>query len=218
MNAVRDSLRFAPLLALGLALAACETTKHSTAGRRAPSRNYSEATQFLGANGQVVTIQSTRAKARAAEAAAYWHGDGVSGAAAITIDIGAQKALFYKGGRLVGETPISSGNAQHPTPHGSFCVIQKDRNHRSTLYGNYVDASGNTLVANVDVTRDREPAGGHFLGAPMPYFLRFHDGAGMHAGFLPGFPDSHGCVRLPDHMAEIFFQNASNGTPVRVVD
>jgi len=173
---------------------------------------------FLGANGQVVTVQSTRAKARAAEASAYWHGDGVKGAPSITIDIGAQKAFFYKGGRLVGETPISSGNTQHPTPHGSFSVIQKDRDHRSNLYGAFCDPAGIIVVQNVDVTTDRAPAGTHFVGAKMPFFLRFHDGAGLHAGYLPGFPDSHGCVRLPDRMAEIFFDNASNGTPVRVVN
>jgi lipoprotein-anchoring transpeptidase ErfK/SrfK len=194
-------------------MAGCATT---TTPRTATTRTYSEATMFLGSNGQIVTVQSTRAAARAAEADAYWHGDGVSGRAAIRIDIGAQKALFYKGGKLVGETPICSGNATHPTPRGNFSVIQKDRDHRSNLYGNFVDANGNVLVTNVDVTRDRPPEGGHFLGARMPFYLRFHDGSGMHAGYLPGFPDSHGCVRLPDRMAEIFFDNAANGTPVVV--
>ncbi len=173
---------------------------------------------FLGANGQIVTVQSTRVAARAADAEAYWHGDGVKGAACITIDLGAQKALFYKGGQLVGETPICSGNTTHPTPRGNFSVIQKDKDHRSNLYGSFVDASGNIMVSNVDVTTDRPPEGGTFLGARMPFFLRFHDGAGLHAGYLPGFPDSHGCVRLPDHMAELSFNNASYGTPVHVVN
>ena len=205
----------------GVALAAmtvgCATTSPAP-HRAAAARNYSEATMFLGSNGQVVTVESTRARARAAEAEAYWHGEGASGAPAITVDLGAQKAYFYKGGRLVGETPISSGNAQHPTPVGSFSVIQKDRDHRSNLYGNFVDGSGNTMVQNVDVTTDRAPPGGSFLGARMPYFLRFSGGSGLHAGYLPGFPDSHGCVRLPDEMARLFFENASHGTPVRVVN
>jgi lipoprotein-anchoring transpeptidase ErfK/SrfK len=47
--------------------------------------------------------------------------------------------------------------------------------------------------------------------------MRFHGGEGMHAGFLPGYAASHGCVRMPDHMAEIFFNNVSVGTPVRVI-
>ncbi len=201
---------------LVITLGGCGTTE--TAARRASSRNYSEATQFLGADGRIITVQSARPKARAAEQAAYWIGDGVSGSPAITIDIGAQKALFFKGGKLVGETPICSGSASHPTPRGSFNVIQKDRNHRSNLYGAFVDANDMIVVENVDATSDHAPAGTHFKGASMPYFLRFAGGAGLHAGYLPGFPDSHGCVRLPDRMAEIYFENANHGTPVRVID
>jgi lipoprotein-anchoring transpeptidase ErfK/SrfK len=52
----------------------------------------------------------------------------------------------------------------------------------------------------------------------MPYFMRIHGGVGMHAGFLPGFPASHGCIRMPERMAQIFFANVSHGTPVRVVN
>ena len=51
----------------------------------------------------------------------------------------------------------------------------------------------------------------------MPNFMRFNGGVGMHTGFLPGYPASHGCVRMPDHMARVFFENAEIGTPV-VVD
>jgi lipoprotein-anchoring transpeptidase ErfK/SrfK len=212
-------LRTAPALAiLCLALGACETPQSGRATRMLPLRSYSEATQILGANGQIVTVDTGRAKARQAEADAYWHGDGVSGAPAITIDLGAQKAFFYKGGKLVGESPICSGNAQNPTPSGHFSVIQRDLDHRSNLYGNYVDSAGYAVVSNVDVTRDHRPPGTTFLGARMPYYLRFHGGAGMHAGYLPGFPDSHGCVRLPDRMAEVFYENAPLGTPVRVVN
>jgi hypothetical protein len=209
-------LRLVAGAALCLALAACGTT--SPAPRRPAMRNYSEATQFLGTNGQIVSIESPRKKAREAEAEAYWHGDGVSGAPAITIDLGAQKVFFYKGGKLVGESPISSGNAQHPTPRGSFSVIQKDKDHRSNLYGAFCDASGTIVVENVDVTSDRAPAGTHFVGAKMPYYMRFSGGSGLHSGYLPGFPDSHGCVRMPDEMARIFFENAHEGTPVRVVN
>ncbi|HEY8901492.1 MAG TPA: L,D-transpeptidase family protein [Chthoniobacterales bacterium] len=216
MNAL-SAPRFAALAALGVLLAACATTG-STGSRRTAMRTYSEDTQFLGANGEIVSVASARPKARAAEAAAYWHGDGVSGSPSITVDLGQQKAFFYKGGKLVGETPISSGNAQHPTPRGSFSVTQKDKDHRSNLYGAFVDDAGIIVVQNVDVTSDRAPAGTHFKGAPMPYFMRFSGGSGLHAGYLPGFPDSHGCVRLPDEMARIFFENASHGTPVRVVN
>ena len=64
--------------------------------------------------------------------------------------------------------------------------------------------------------KEKPPEGASFQGAKMPFFLRFHDGAGMHAGRLPGHPASHGCVRLPRFMAEHFFENAPLGTPVTV--
>jgi Uncharacterized protein conserved in bacteria len=198
-----------------VALAACETTRQ---GGSTTVRSLDESTMFLGANGRVVTVPSSRAKAREAERTAYWRGDGVSGSPSITVNLSEQKAYFYKGGQLVGETPISSGNAQNPTPRGVFKVIQRNKNHRSNLYGDYVNDAGYPVVQNVDVTRDPRPPGTKFQGAPMPYFLRIHGGVGLHAGYLPGFPDSHGCIRLPDHMAEAFFENAPLGTPVRVVN
>ncbi len=207
--------RLSACIALAALAAGCAT---STTAHRPAARNYSETTLFLGSNGQVVAVPSTRAKARVAEAEAYWRGDGVEGAPAITVDLGAQKAYFYKGGKLVGESPICSGNAQNPTPVGSFRVTQKSRDHRSNLYGAFADSSGNVVVENVDVYRDRTPPGLHFVGAKMPYFLRFSGGSGLHSGYLPGFPDSHGCVRLPDAMARVFFENSRNGTPVRVVN
>jgi lipoprotein-anchoring transpeptidase ErfK/SrfK len=74
------------------------------------------------------------------------------------------------------------------------------------------------VVSNVGVKRDPKPSGTSFRGAPMPYFMRIHGGVGMHAGFLPGFAASHGCIRMPERMAQIFFANVSHGTPVRVVN
>ncbi len=201
-------------LAGALALAGCAGSGSPTGSQAAAS---AYATQFLGADGSIVTRQSTIMKAREAEAKAFWKGDGVSGSPSIVIDLSAQQASFYRAGQLVGQTPISSGNADNPTPVGSFSVSQKDQDHRSNLYGDYVDGAGQPVVSNVDVNRDRKPAGAQFLGARMPYFMRFSGGAGMHAGFLPGFPDSHGCVRMPDEMAAAFYNAASVGTPVRVV-
>ena len=59
-------------------------------------------------------------------------------------------------------------------------------------------------MENVDLTKDRPPRGTVFRGAPMRYFLRVHGGIGMHAGYLPGYPASHGCIRLPKQMAAHF--------------
>jgi hypothetical protein len=147
----------------------------------------------------------------------YWDGDGISGPPSITISLSEQKAYFYKGNTLVGVSRISSGRDGYSTTPGNWKIIQKSKDHRSNLYGDYVDAYGNKVVRDVSVKKDPKPPGTTFLGASMPYFMRFHGGEGMHAGFLPGYAASHGCVRMPDHMAEIFFNNVSVGTPVRVI-
>jgi len=146
----------------------------------------------------------------------FWHGGG-SGAPSIVIDLGDQEARFYRGGELIGMSPISSGREGNRTPTGNFSIIQKDRDHFSNLFGNYVDSSGNVVVRNVDVMRDRRPAGATFQGAPMPYFMRITGGVGMHTGYLPGVPDSHGCIRMPSELAEAFYSNSTTGTPVRVI-
>ena len=148
----------------------------------------------------------------------YWKGEGVPGAPFIVISLGDQRAYFFKGGKLVGVSPISSGKRGFDTPKGDFKVIQKDKDHESNLYGDYVDANGEVVKHNVDATKDPAPPGATMQGAKMPFFLRFYDGAGMHAGHLPGVRASHGCVRLPRSMAEHFYQNAELGTPVKVED
>ena len=88
--------------------------------------------------------------------------------------------------------------------------------HRSTLYGEIYDGDGNLVNKDADITKDRIPPGGRFLGAPMPFFMRINKGIGMHTGFLPGYAASHGCIRMPDQMARHFFANVAVGTPVAV--
>jgi lipoprotein-anchoring transpeptidase ErfK/SrfK len=175
----------------------------------------SSTTRYLTSGGDVVAKPSN---VGINDTVSYWDGDGVSGSPSITIDLGEQKAFFYKDGRLVGISMISSGREGYLTPAGNFKIIQKNQDHVSNLYGDYVDGSGNVVVSNVGVKRDPKPSGTSFRGAPMPYFMRIHGGVGMHAGFLPGFAASHGCIRMPERMAQIFFANVSHGTPVRVVN
>lgn len=146
----------------------------------------------------------------------WWRGDEVTGRPSITIHLGEQRAYFSKGGTIVGMAPISSGREGYRTPTGNYSIIQKSQNHVSNLYGDYVDSHGNVVVANVGIRRDPRPSGTKFRGAPMPYFLRIVGGVGMHAGYLPGYPASHGCIRLPEEMARIYFENVSHGTPVAV--
>jgi hypothetical protein len=112
-------------------------------------------------------------------------------------------------------TPISSGRYGHLTETGSFKVIEKERDHFSTLYGRIEDARGHTIVADADVDMP-VPRGGKFVPAPMRYFVRFNSETGMHAGYLPGYPASHGCVRLPEKNAIAIFNAVEVGTPVTV--
>ena len=146
----------------------------------------------------------------------YWN-DGVSGGKPkIIIDLNAQRAYFYRGSRTVGVSIVSTGREGYDTPSGEFRVVEKDPTHVSSIYGDYVDRSGQVVVENVDVNKDARPRGTIFRGAPMPYFMRIHGGIGMHAGYLPGYPASHGCIRLPKEMAIHFYENAAVGTPVVV--
>ncbi|WP_444928681.1 L,D-transpeptidase family protein [Microbulbifer sp. SSSA002] len=146
-----------------------------------------------------------------------WFKTNVQGAPRIVIDLSEQMAYFYKGGRLAGITPVSTGKAGHRTPTGNFRISQKKYNHRSNLYGHYVSRRGYVLRSNVDVRRHRKPAGAIFRGASMDYMMRINGPITMHAGHVPGYPASHGCIRLPWHMARIFYHHAKVGTRVSVV-
>lgn len=146
----------------------------------------------------------------------YWDGDGVAGSPSIRISLSEQRAYFYKGGQLVGVSIISTGREGFGTPTGSWTLQQKDIDHKSTLYGDYVDGNGGIIRKDVDTSKDRRPPGAIFDGAKMPFFMRIHGGVGMHEGFLPGYPASHGCIRMPGFMAEKFFNNVSVGTPVTI--
>jgi lipoprotein-anchoring transpeptidase ErfK/SrfK len=146
----------------------------------------------------------------------YWNGDGVEGTPKIVITLGEQRAYFYKGDRLVGETRVSSGKRGFETPPGSYRVQQKDEKHVSNLYGDFVDAEGNMVKKSVDLSKEQIPEGATFVGSPMPYFLRFWNGYGLHAGRVPSYRASHGCVRLPREMAHRFYKHSAVGTPVIV--
>ncbi|MEA3210074.1 MAG: hypothetical protein QOE70_3131 [Chthoniobacter sp.] len=148
----------------------------------------------------------------------YWDGDGVSGPPSVRISLGEQRAYFYKGGQLVGVSILSTGREGYDTPTGTWRLQQKDRAHKSTLYGDYVDADGGIIRKDVDTSKDKRPPGAIFDGAKMPFFMRIHGGVGMHEGFLPGYPASHGCIRMPEFMAEKFFNNVEVGTPVTITN
>ncbi len=133
----------------------------------------------------------------------------------IVVRVSEQRADLYHHGQRVATSPISSGREGKDTPVGRFKVIQKSRDHRSSLYGNYV-RNGRVVVENVDVRKGGRPPGSRFEGVPMPYFLRFTGAYGLHAGRVPGYPASSGCVRLPRRHAKRFFDAVQIGTPVIV--
>src|SRR6266496_3958540 len=129
----------------------------------------------------------------------------------VEIDLEEQTAYLLQNGRPVLASPISSGRYGHLTKTGSFTVLEKERSHYSSMYGKIVDAKGNTVVADADM---QVPRDGKFIPAPMHYFMRFNGGDGMHAGYLPGYPASHGCVRMPEQYAIAFFNAVQVGTSV----
>jgi L,D-transpeptidase catalytic domain len=146
----------------------------------------------------------------------HWDGDGVPGAPSLVIRLSHQRAYFYKAGEMVGVSTISTGREGFGTPRGNFKILQKDKDHASSLYGDYVDAKGGIIRRDIDRSKDPLPPGAKFDGAKMPFFMRITGGVGMHEGFLPGYPASHGCIRMPRAMAEAFFKSVEVGTPVRI--
>jgi len=150
---------------------------------------------------------------------AIWQDDSAAeGDPKILVNLTTQQAFFYRGKVLIGQASISSGRREFETPPGKYRVIQKDADHVSSQYGAYMARSGAIVQRDVDVSEDPRPRGARFVGAKMPYFLRFTEGYGMHAGYVPQFRASHGCIRLPPEMAKHFFEAAEIGTRVEVIE
>jgi lipoprotein-anchoring transpeptidase ErfK/SrfK len=135
----------------------------------------------------------------------------------VRVSLSKQRAYLMMGDEVVVDSPISSGKRARPTPQGSFRVQEKDKDHRSNIYGDFKDAYGRTVRAGVSSRIDAAPSGTHFVGAPMTWFMRLTgDGVGMHVGILPGYPASHGCIRMPSDGAKLFYDHVKVGTPVTV--
>lgn len=147
----------------------------------------------------------------------FWYADQMPGRPAIEIQLGEQMVYLYKGGQLAGGSPISSGREGYSTRPGSYRIIEKDIGHKSSIYGDYEDRYGRVVMQNINNQVDPRPPGTRFEGAKMYYFMRIYGGVGMHQGYLPGYPASHGCIRLPGNMAEKFFRATPVGTPVKIV-
>jgi L,D-transpeptidase catalytic domain len=134
----------------------------------------------------------------------------------IDIDLTNQRAYLIQSGRVVLDSPICSGRPGHLTPIGTFKVTDKDLNHASSFYGFFGNPVTKQIVIPDADTAMKVPSGLEFVHAPMRYYMQFKPAIGLHSGFLPGHPDSHGCVRMPEEYATSFFQAVKIGTPVHV--
>lgn len=113
------------------------------------------------------------------------------GPVVLVVSLDEQRAYVYRNGIAIGVSTISSGKEGKETPTGVFTILQKNKDHRSNLYNN----------------------------APMPYMQRLTwDGIALHGGNLPGYPASHGCVRLPQAFAEKLFGITRFGDSVVVAN
>ena len=109
----------------------------------------------------------------------------------MVVSLPEQLVYVYRNGVIIGAAPASTGKKGHRTPTGVFTILQKNEDHYSNLYN----------------------------AAPMPYMQRLTwDGIAIHAGRLPGYPASHGCVRLPYEFARKLFAETKTGLTVVVSD
>jgi len=114
-----------------------------------------------------------------------------SGPIVVLVSLDEQRAYVYRNGIEIGYTTVSTGRKGHETPTGIFTILQKDKDHHSDKYNN----------------------------AAMPYQERLTwDGVALHAGGLPGYPSSHGCVHLPSAFARDLFEISPMGMTVVVAD
>lgn len=120
-----------------------------------------------------------------------WYPDRAqSGPVAVIVSLSDQLAFVYRNGVRIGVTTVSTGRKGYETPTGVFTVLSKEKMHYSKAYNN----------------------------APMPDSQFFFGGCALHAGGLPGYPSSHGCVHLPRDFAVLLFGVTHHGTPVIVTD
>ena len=107
----------------------------------------------------------------------------------LVVDLSAQRALLYRNGVPIAASTVSTGRRGRETPRGVFTILQKRVVHRSRTYDD----------------------------APMPYMQRLTwRGVAMHAGHVPGYPASHGCIRLPRGFAKRLYAVTRIGTPVMI--
>ncbi|TPG20935.1 hypothetical protein EAH87_06195 [Sphingomonas koreensis] len=147
------------------------------------------ATPSLAASGGGVALEDTAATL--APSNWVWNDKGGDGPLQIVVSLPDQRAYVYRGAKMIAVSSISSGRDGKETPVGIYPILQKQVDHKSTIY----DA------------------------APMPFMERLTwDGVALHAGSTPGYRDSHGCVHLPVAFAKKLYGATTVGTVVSVID
>jgi len=132
----------------------------------------------------------------------------------VIVSLSKQRVYLMVGEQIYIDSPISSGKRGHETPKGDFHVLEKDPDHHSSIYGDFVDRSGRVVRSGASTQIDSAPSGTHYQGASMKWFCRLtQSGVGMHVGILPGYAASHGCVRLPSDIAPLIYEKVKVGTP-----
>ena len=136
----------------------------------------------------------------------------------VEIALREQRGLLLVDDAIAMDFPVATGRSSHPTPKGSYKILEKKKDPASNLYGRMVSGDGATVVSDADTRAHAVPSGGRFVGAPMPYWMRMStSGVGMHVGHVPGHrPASHGCIRLKRETATELFALLDVGTPVKV--
>ena len=142
----------------------------------------------IAAHGSLDDLESTFGT-RAIEAGKFHWAEGRDKATRVVVNLTDQIVFVYDDEGLIAASSISSGRDSHPTPTGLFPIMEKKRHHRSNQYND----------------------------APMPFMQRLDNyGIAFHAGDLPGYRASHGCIRLPTKFAAKLFAATEVGTPVLV--
>lgn len=140
---------------------------------------------------QISALDLTEAAATLPPNRFIWSDNVGAGPVSILISIPDQRAYVFQGETMIAASSVSTGKGEKATPTGMFTILQKHRDHRSNKYDD----------------------------APMPYMQRLTwDGVAIHAGRNPGFPASHGCIRVPTEFAKRLFEATMLGATVEVTD
>lgn len=189
LNHYRAIITVATVSAGLLFLSSCGTTKPASSEMGANRANRSGNALQSGSPRKASKPKDKLIVTSGAKVNPFVLSQSTGGNTRVVIDIAAQRGYLLVNGRVAVDTPVSTARPGKYTPRGSFSMSEKVRTGKySTIYG-----------------------------VEMPYWMRLSGTVfGVHAGVLPGYPASAGCVRLPASAAQVIFDNTSYGTRVNI--